>query len=285
MIKHDIEPNTPEWLELRKGYRTASEAAIVLDISPFQTPQRFKMVKAGLARQFYSKAMQLGHEKEAMIRAWSEQRLGKQFFEEVWTRDNYLASLDGRSTDGVVLEIKCSSHTYNTLSNGDMPEHYLSQIQQQMYCSGSETAYLVAWCPKSDQYAISEVINFDPSFMSRIEAAWEAFDAMPLPEGDVNADDNQTLERLFHEYEAIKTQRDQIDDKLSEVKEQILEFSAEGRAVNCRGYRINYVKPRTTIDYKKATKGLDLEPYTKVAASGTYSLKMAPSAFEVEDAE
>ena len=35
MQKLDLAPNTPEWLEARKKYRTASEAPIVCGISPF----------------------------------------------------------------------------------------------------------------------------------------------------------------------------------------------------------------------------------------------------------
>ena len=74
MIKHDVKPNTPEWLELRTQYRTASEAAIVMGISPFTTPLKFKMIKEGLAKQYYSKAMQDGHRLEDQVQ---EKRLQK----------------------------------------------------------------------------------------------------------------------------------------------------------------------------------------------------------------
>ena len=60
--------NTPEWLEARKKYRTASEAAIVLGISPFTTVEKFKSIKAGLVKQYYSKAMEQGHIQEDQIR-------------------------------------------------------------------------------------------------------------------------------------------------------------------------------------------------------------------------
>lgn len=284
-FKHDVAPNTPEWLELRKGFRTASEAAIVLGISPFTTPKKFKQIKAGVAKQFYSKAMALGHEKEEMIREWAEERLGKKFLEEIWTCGKYLASLDGRASDGTVLEIKCSSHTYNSLTNGEMPEHYLSQIQQQLFCSGGEEAYLAAWCPKTDQYVISDVIHFDPGFMDRVDAAWAEFDAMPVPEGDVDVSDNQTLEQLFIEYQSLKEEKEDLDVRMGLIKDSILEFAAPDRAVVCRGYRISYVKPTTRVDYKKAATDakLDLEPYTKIAPAGSYTLKMAPPPFEAED--
>ena len=47
MIKfHDIEQGSDEWLELRKDYRTASEASAVMGLSPFQKPEDMKLVKA-----------------------------------------------------------------------------------------------------------------------------------------------------------------------------------------------------------------------------------------------
>ena len=45
IIKHDVQPNTEEWLALRKQYRTASEAAIVMGISPWTTREDFKLIK------------------------------------------------------------------------------------------------------------------------------------------------------------------------------------------------------------------------------------------------
>ena len=56
-----LEQNSQEWLDARKKYRTASEAAIVLGISPFTSVDDFKLIKAGVKQQYYSAAMKQGH--------------------------------------------------------------------------------------------------------------------------------------------------------------------------------------------------------------------------------
>jgi len=285
-IKHQVEPNTPEWLELRKNYRTASEAAIVMGISPFTNPAKFKLIKAGLATQFYSKAMQQGHELEHKSREWANAMFAKEFKEEIWTNGQYLASLDGRSSDGVVLEIKTSSHTYNKIKEGEIPEYYAAQMQQQMYCSGSHVAYLVAYCPKTDQFACSEALTFNYTYMKLIEGAWIEFDNMPVPDGPVDASDNQDLLQAFMHYQELKRQRDDLDTRMEEAREAIMQHKAPDRATTCQGYEIVFKKGATKTDYKRAAADakLDLAPYVS-QGEPSYMLKMAPSIFSVENDE
>lgn len=286
-IRHtDIQPNTPEWLELRTKYRTASEAAIVCGKSPFTSVEKFKMIKAGLAKQFYSKAMQLGHETEEATRQWASEALGMPLEEAIFTRGRYLASLDGYH-DGTVVEIKASSHTYGMVKDGYVPIYYHLQILQQLYCSGAHVAYLVAYCPKTGQYAMSGAIHYTDGDMDEIEAAWDAFDAMPVPEGDVDASDNTDLRQLFDRYAAVKAQADEVEMSLDEIKAKILSYASPDRSVACAGYRIEYRKPSTKVDYKKAATAarLDLAPYTTTADAPSYVLKMAPSPFAADDDE
>lgn len=281
--KLNLQPNTPEWLEARKNYRTASEAAIVLGISPFTNREKFKLIKAGLAKQFYSKAMQLGHETEDQIRQWANNHFGKDFKEEIWVNDGYLASLDGIDGD-TLIEIKTSSNTYNKIKEGDVPDYYWYQIQQQLYCSPATKAYLVAYCPKTQQYAVSDLIEIDPTAIEAIDDAWVSFDAMPVPEGPVNADDNLDLRILFEKYAEAKRLVDVAQAELDQLKESILTFKAADRNVTCAGYEIVYRKGAKKVDYKTACKGVDLEPFTSYGEP-SWSLKMAPSPFAAETEE
>lgn len=282
MQKHDVEPNSPQWLELRKNYRTASEAAIVCGVSPFTTPEKFKLIKAGLVRQYYSKAMSDGHRLEDLSREWANEKFGRGFKEECWTNGDYLASLDG--IDGTTLiEIKTSAFTYNHLVSGHVEEHYWLQIQQQLFCSPAEVGYLVAYNPKTEQFAMSDPIEPDPGAMTRIEAAWEAFDAMPTPEGDLDLSDNLDLLVLFERYNTLKMEADRIADEMGAVKAQILTFSPE-RSVTCNGHKIIYKKGASRVDYKAAaaSAGVDLDPFKKEGPP-SYALKLAPAPFEAEE--
>ena len=282
---HALAPNTPEWLELRKNYRTASELAIVMGISPFTTPGKFKMIKAGLAKQYYSQAMRLGHDTEEQIRGWANAHFGRDFREEIWTRGDYLASLDGIDGD-MIVEIKTSSHTYNKLMGGESIPYYEVQVQQQLYCSNAAFGHIVAYCPTTDSYAVSEAILPDPDFKDKADAVWAAFDAMPLPPGDVDASDNLTLYRAFLHYDELKRQADTLADELAKAREALLEFKAEGRNVECNGYKLEYRKGSKRTDYRAACRDakLNLDGYT-TEGDPSWVVKLAPPLFEVDDDE
>lgn len=285
MQKLDLAPNTPEWLEARKKYRTASEAPIVCGISPFTTPEKFKLIKAGLAKQYYSKAMQQGHELEDMSRQWANAQFGRDFKEEIWVNYGYLASLDGIDGDTIV-EIKTSSRTYADVVAGNVPDYYELQIQQQLYCSPATKAYLIAYCPKTNRFAASEPITPRIEAMQQIENGWAAFDAMPIPDGDIDAGDNLDLLRAFEKYATLKSEVEQITAEMETIKEKIMAYAAE-RTVNCRGYSIVYKKPATKVDYRKACKDakIDLANYTTTAEEPSYMLRMAPPPFQADEDE
>ncbi len=94
-----LEQNSQEWLDARKQYRTASEAAIVLGISPFTSVADFKLIKAGVKQQYYSAAMQQGHDLEDRVRQLSNRHFGLDFKDECWVNGRYMASLDGIDGD------------------------------------------------------------------------------------------------------------------------------------------------------------------------------------------
>jgi putative phage-type endonuclease len=282
MKKLDLQPNTPEWLEARSNYRTASEAAIVCGVSPFTTPEKFKLIKAGLVKQYYSAAMRRGHDLEDKTRQWASVLLHRDFKEEVWVNGEYLASLDGIDGD-ILIEIKTSDFTYHHIKEGHVEEHYWLQIQQQLACSPASIGFLVAYSPKKDAFAISDPIEPDASAMVRIAAAWEQFDAMPLPEGNLDLSDNIDLRLLFERYTTLKHEADRISEEMAEVKATLLSYAPE-RTVDCNGNQILFRKGATRVDYKSACTDhkIDLEPYQEESAP-TYSIKLAPSPFEAEE--
>jgi len=281
LIKHDLQPNTPEWLELRKGFRTASEAPIVLGISPFQTPENFKLIKAGLKKQYYSKAMELGHTLEDQVRQHAGAHFDLNFKEEIWTRGKYLASLDGIDGD-VLVEIKVSDHTYNALHDGVIPEYYYAQVQQQLHCSPAKVGYIYAYSPKKDAYIHSAPIEEMPMYMESIEEAWENFDAMPVPE-KIDFSEDGSVVNLFHEYQSLKRKADELKERMETVKEKLVE-RAQDHSIEAAGYKLTKSKPRTSYDYSKACKDakLDLSKYEKVG-NPSWTITAPKSPFEAAE--
>ena len=281
MKQLDIEQNTPEWMEARAKYRTASEAAIVMGISPFQTPEQFKLIKAGLKRQHYSAAMKRGHDLEDQVRDWVSKLLGMNFVPECWVNGDYMASLDG--IDGnVLVEIKVSDHSYKQVSDGLIPEHYWVQMQQQMYCSPATVGYLVVYSPKADDYAISAPVEEDPTAMIRVKDAWYAFDELPVPDKIDYSDDGEIVE-LFNEYEYLTTQLDAIKSDMDSIKQRLIDLSND-HPIEARGFKLTKSKPRVSYDYKKAAADaqLDLEPYKK-QGEPSWSIRVPKGPFTPEE--
>lgn len=277
MIKHDVAPNTKAWLDLRAQFRTASEAAIVLGISPFTTPEQFKLIKAGLKTQYYSKAMQRGHQLEDKVRQYCNEHFNKDFKEEVWSNGAYLASLDGIDGDTLV-EIKVSDRTYTDLKNGINPGYYEAQVRQQLHCSPATVGYIVAYSPKEDAYAIGHAIT--AANIDDIENAWLVFDALPVPDSLIDMSDNGQIVALFHEYQKLKQDIDAQAARMTEIKDALVVVS-HGKGVEALGYKLTPKKGATTYDYKKATKeaGIDMDRYKK-EGKPSFTLTMPRSPFD-----
>lgn len=263
MKKLDLAPNTPEWLEARTQYRTASEAAIVLGISPFTTPDDFKLIKAGIKKQFYSSAMKQGHDLEAQVREHANAHFSLDFKEEVWVNGDYLASLDG--IDGKCLvEIKVSDYSYRELVEGEIPEHYYTQVQQQLHCSPANVGYLYVYSPKQDAYAVSKPIYEEPEYMTRVSIAWDLFDSMPVPEVAVDAQEDGKVINLFQQYASLKHQADSIKEEMDKIKESLVALGND-KGITAGDYKLTVKRGSTTYDYKKAATDakLDLTKYGK----------------------
>ena len=280
MKKLYLKPNTPEWLEARKAYRTASEAPIVCGISPFQTPEKFKMIKLGLAKQYYSKAMADGHKYEDQVRQWANKELGYNFKEEIWVNGDYLASLDG--IDGeTLIEIKVSERTFDDIKAGRLPEYYLTQMQQQMYCSPATRGFLVAYSKKRDDYVASTLILEDPRYMKHIEDSWGLFDLIEIDEHTpLDRSEDRRIVELFNRYDRLKAELDTVKMAMELTKEELIKEAGD-RSLVAGDFKLVRSKPTTRYDYKKAATDakVDLDKY-KSEGKPTFSVKLPPNPFK-----
>jgi len=136
----------------------------------------------------------------------------------------------------------------------------------------------------NDEIALSDPIMPDNQAMRSIEQAWEAFDAMPLPDGPVQADENIDLLRTLEEYATLKRQIEAMEEDLDAIKARVLAFKAPDRGVTCRGYSIEYRAPATKTDYRKACRDnhIDLTAY-QTKGEPVWAIKLAPPIFEPDD--
>lgn len=277
-----IEQNTQEWLEARKQYRTASEAAIVLGISPFQTPINFKLIKAGLKKQYYNSAMKRGHDLEDQVRNHAEAFFGRAFNPECWVNGQYMASLDGiDETRDTVLEIKVSDRTFKDLAAGNIPEYYYAQIQQQLFCSPANVGYLYVYSPEKDEYICSAPIQEMPMYMDSIDEAWVKFDELEIDEHTpVDRSDDGAIVNLFGEYAGLMRKIKQCQERADIIKAKLIAEAGDHTLI-AGDFKLERRKGATRYDYKKAATDakVDLEQY-KTEGNPTFTFKLPRNPFD-----
>lgn len=142
----EIQQNTPEWEEMRKGKIGASDAPIIMNVSPWKTPMQLWEEKSGFVPQgtqtFF---MKRGHHLEQKAREKLEEMTGVLFQSVVRVHPEFewmIASLDALSLDNAILaEIKCpGKEDHKKAMEGEVPEKYFPQLQHQMEVCGVDKA-------------------------------------------------------------------------------------------------------------------------------------------------
>lgn len=179
----DLTQGSPEWFAMRRTKRTASETPVVMSLSPWTKPEQLAQRKYGHIAESSgdNKFTRHGHDNEAAARSFYESLSDTTFTPLVVVRSEFLASLDGWSTDRrVVLEIKCpftrkTGDTWKSCLNGVVPEHYLAQCQHQLMVTSAQCCHFIAYDPADSEFLRIKVYP-DHAYFDRILTAWLAFE-------------------------------------------------------------------------------------------------------------
>lgn len=274
----DLPQGTPEWLNLRYDYVTASQTPILFDLSPYQT-------RLGL---FEEKVMRIetqdnrgkevlfarGHSAEAAGRIFMQEQRGLDLQPAVLVSIEHpylMASLDGfcEKTKAIFEAKFVGADTLKAVRDGNPPPHHLCQIQAALLVSGAEKCFYFVTDPSGDSH-LAEVLP-DLAYQDAIASAAKAFmdnvakGTPPEPsERDFHVVDN---EPLFEKYAYIDAQIKALEEVKESFRQNILEKYKDHKRV--RGSSITVVKSikRGSIEYAKipVLKGLDLEKYRKAS--------------------
>jgi putative phage-type endonuclease len=173
----DVEQQTAEWLEMRKGRVTASRVADVMAVLKkggesaarrnYRNELITEMLTGRSAETFVSEAMMFGIEQEPYARAAYEMKAdvmvdpgGFAVHDEI---DRFGASPDGLIGSDGVLEIKCPTTAVHIgyLLAGVVPEDYQPQMLAEMACTGRK------WC---------DFVSFDPRLPKHLQLFVRRFD-------------------------------------------------------------------------------------------------------------
>lgn len=270
--KNHLIQGTPEWHELRRNSIGASDAAVILGISPWKTRYRLWCEKLGAEQQEETYAMRRGSAMEPQALAAYEKHAGAQFFPEVVFHPKYpfiMASLDGLSLDGKRgVEIKCpGKETINQAKKGDVPQHYYAQLQHQMLCAGLRQ--MDYYCFDGEE-GICITVEFDETFAASMLDEELAFWALVKAKTPPALTDQDYLIKeddpdWFHHANRLRQIDEQLkalEDEKSYIKEMLIDKS-EGRSCKGCGVTLTQSMRKGNVNYAKIPQlaDVDLEAY------------------------
>lgn len=141
-----IKPNTLEWKQFRRVHLGASDAPIIMGVSPWMSPLKLYEEKIFGFEQEENAYMGRGKELESIALESFENETGLTMFPMVFKHDSISwmsASYDGITIDRTaIVEIKCPGKKDHEMAlQGKIPTKYLPQIMHQIEVSGLDFAY------------------------------------------------------------------------------------------------------------------------------------------------
>jgi putative phage-type endonuclease len=266
--------NTPEWLEFRKDKIGASEAAIIMGVSPWSTPYQLWCEKMGISDpKELSAAMQRGHDLEQKARDFFEQESRIPIYPKVVLHpalDWMMASIDGISADlQTVVEIKCPGSADHSLAKkGEIPAKYIPQLQHQMavcqvnhmfYLSFDGTEGIIIPVERDDSY-ILKLVDAEMAF-------WDCMNTFRAPElcdrDYVQREDYLWVETAM-EWSEIRNKIQQLQEREDELRSLLSDMS-DGKNCSGGGVKVSRIVRKGNIDYSSIPeiKNVCLEVYRK----------------------
>jgi len=286
-----VEQNSNEWLEWRRKGLGASDAPVVMGVSPYKTP--FQLFEEKIGKPSKKKANEYitnkGHKAEGPARARAEFKIGMVFKPELVEMENYewlRASLDGYNEEHhVIMEIKYQGAEDHAKAkawvDGEIknvrdavPEKYWPQIQHQLMVTGAKVCYFVSFDGDQD-IAIVEV-KPDTDYIQQelfpeLFTFWERVGRQEAPEltdRDVVEVEEPAALKIARRYARLDALEKKIKFEKDKAKSAISEFITHPKA-KVGQLSVTKTIKKGTVDYKQIPQleGIDLDAYRKSAST------------------
>lgn len=185
IIHNELVQGTEEWLKFRANHYPASEAPVMLGLSPYKTRAQLLHEKfTGITPEidvYTQRRFDAGHRFEALARPLAEQIVGTNLYPVVASDGKLSASFDGLSEDKKI----CWEHkTFSAaipvpLTTDTIPEHYRAQMEQQLMLSGAERCLFHATRWNDFDECLDEAYCWyagNPVMHERLLQGWRQFD-------------------------------------------------------------------------------------------------------------
>ena len=263
---------SPEWHAHRAHYRNASETAIVMGESPWQTPYQLWELRTGRRQPEVNAAMARGTALEPQARAAYETLTGHVMQPLVLVEGEYSASLDGLTFEGdLLLEIKCpvkgkDSVLWQQVAQGEIPAHYRWQLEHQFLVSKATQGHLYVF-DGSDGILLE--MTPCPERWQAIHEAWDGFmrcietDTPPaLTDRDKVIRIDAAWQAAAEQYAQLKAEAELLAGRLESAKEALVTQASHPSEAGF-GVSVTRYWKAGSVDYKKVPElaGVDLDAY------------------------
>lgn len=270
-----LEQNSPAWEAWRQTRFGASDAAAMLGISSYKTRAQLLREKQGVSTKISDYQRELyaaGHAAEKAILPHLEDLAGQPITPCVYEgEDRIAASLDGVNFEStLIIEHKllrdsdASRRRFNMAARGELAEHDMAQVQQQLMVSGAEKCWFVVSDGTPDNMAIADVFP-DAAWFTRIKEGWAQF------AHDLEATADEVPQILAKEYRDLDAQIKALQSQQQAVKDQLITLAeaVNSDSLAVGGITLKRIESKGAVDYKAipALKDIDLEPYRKPATT------------------
>lgn len=266
-----MQQNSSEWLSWRKSKIGASDAPIIMGMSPWKTPYQLWRLKVGLDDYDpVNAAMQRGHDLEEKARSAYEENCGYIMLPQVVEskeRSFMIASFDGLTLDGKRgVEIKCPGESDHLLAQkGVIPDKYVSQLQHQMFVG--ELDCIDYWSYDGENGCLVECERDDFFIEKMLEKEMDFYEKVVRKEPPVltdrdyvERDDKDWFEKEKRWMDAHSLLKE-AQEKEKEAREDLLSCTSS----NARGQLVQVTKylMKGRVNYSKVPEliGVDLDGY------------------------
>lgn len=270
-----IKVGTKEWLEIRRTKICASDAPILMGVSPYCTPLQLYHRKINGREIEQTAAMKRGSDMEEEARNAFEQMTGHFVAPEFRISEDYdwmAASFDGINEQGVVVEIKCPNKKDHELAiNGKVPEHYIYQCYHQMVVAKVNEMYYFSYSPYHlDPCAIVKVENPQCLIQRMLSKEQQFYHCLvnkipPEPtDEDVQTIDDEDFLSKERRLRYLMEEHKKMEENIELVRNQLIE-QCNGKKTQGLHLRYSPSFCQGSVEYKSIPqlKGVDLDEFRK----------------------
>jgi putative phage-type endonuclease len=273
MRKLDIAQRSPEWLKMRQEKIGASDAPVIMEVSPWSTPYKLWEQKVLGKRTETNAAMERGTDMEQAAREQFEADTGFLIVPCVVLHPKHdwmVASLDGLDVEEKnIVEIKCPGREDHAVAKqGLVPSKYIPQLMHQMEVCEMDKAYYYSF---TGQEGVIVILKRDEAYISKMLEAEKEFlqhlqELTPPRFSDKDIVRRQDVEwvRASEAWRDLSVQMEELERQMKNTRETLITL-ANNQCCQGEGVRLTRSISKGRIDYSSVPQlnNVNLDQYRK----------------------